>query len=143
MRLAMQHKDWDTGEVKFIRTAPAEELQAASTNSEWIGFGSHYETIDKIRVVDETAEAIIEAVDKGIARLQGEIERMQAVKNDHLMAWFPTFPQLTYEQAREIMGNNEAAACKACGGWTAFGGMSQHANATYPVAGRIGCNCTK
>lgn len=34
-----------------------------------------------------------------------------------------------------------AAACPRCGGWTRSGGMSQHANATEKVHGRIGCRC--
>jgi hypothetical protein len=33
-----------------------------------------------------------------------------------------------------------AAACPRCGGWTQFGGMSQHAEATTPVLERTGCN---
>ena len=36
--------------------------------------------------------------------------------------------------------NIPAAACPRCGGWTQFGGMSQHAEATTPVIGRTGCN---
>ena len=34
-----------------------------------------------------------------------------------------------------------AAACPRCGGWTSFGGMSQHSKATTPVSGRTGCTC--
>lgn len=34
-----------------------------------------------------------------------------------------------------------AAACPLCGGWTAHGGMSQHAKSTVPVMGRPGCHC--
>lgn len=34
-----------------------------------------------------------------------------------------------------------AAACGVCGGWTAFGGMSQHHRTTTPVMGRFGCVC--
>lgn len=40
------------------------------------------------------------------------------------------------------MHNIPAAACPRCGGWTTFGGMSQHATATKPVLGRTGCTCT-
>jgi len=34
-----------------------------------------------------------------------------------------------------------AAACPRCGGWTPFGGCSQHSNSEVPVHGRTGCNC--
>ena len=34
-----------------------------------------------------------------------------------------------------------AAACPRCGGWTTTGGMSQYANNTTPVLGRVGCDC--
>ena len=34
-----------------------------------------------------------------------------------------------------------AAACMKCGGWTSFGGMSQHHKTTVPVMGRLGCIC--
>jgi len=34
-----------------------------------------------------------------------------------------------------------AAACPRCGGWTGFGGMSQHSQSTIPVMGRLGCSC--
>lgn len=34
-----------------------------------------------------------------------------------------------------------AAACTRCGGWTAFGGMSQYAHSKVPVHGRVGCAC--
>lgn len=39
------------------------------------------------------------------------------------------------------LDNIPAAACGNCGGWTSFGGMSQHADATEPVLGRTGCTC--
>lgn len=44
-----------------------------------------------------------------------------------------------------LRGRTEApaAACGRCGGWTSFGGMSQHAKATTPVQGRVGCSCTR
>ena len=34
-----------------------------------------------------------------------------------------------------------AAACGRCGGWTSFGGMSQHSTTHVPVNGRFGCVC--
>ena len=35
-----------------------------------------------------------------------------------------------------------AAACPRCGGWTSYGGMSQHShNLTERVLGRTGCLC--
>jgi len=34
-----------------------------------------------------------------------------------------------------------AAACRKCGGWTDFGGMSQHFNKSTPVMNRTGCDC--
>ena len=34
-----------------------------------------------------------------------------------------------------------AAACPRCGGWTGYGGMSQHSTSTVPVIGRTGCVC--
>jgi len=34
-----------------------------------------------------------------------------------------------------------AAACPRCGGWTTYGGCSQHAASLVPVAGRTGCVC--
>lgn len=34
-----------------------------------------------------------------------------------------------------------AAACNTCGGWTSFGGMSQHSESDHPVMGRTGCTC--
>lgn len=34
-----------------------------------------------------------------------------------------------------------AAACPRCGGWTSFGGCSQHSNSIVPVMGRTGCTC--
>jgi hypothetical protein len=37
--------------------------------------------------------------------------------------------------------NLPAAACGLCGGWTCFGGMSQHAKSDVPVDGRTGCVC--
>lgn len=36
-----------------------------------------------------------------------------------------------------------AAACQKCGGWTSFGGMSQHSKSTVPVMGRTGCTCSQ
>ena len=39
--------------------------------------------------------------------------------------------------------NVPAAACNFCGGWTGFGGMSGHRDATEPVQGRTGCTCNK
>ena len=39
------------------------------------------------------------------------------------------------------MTNIPAAACGKCGGWTDFGGMSQHADSKVPVSGRTGCTC--
>jgi hypothetical protein len=39
------------------------------------------------------------------------------------------------------MRNIPAAACYGCGGWTRFGGMSQHGYAVKPVDGRTGCRC--
>jgi hypothetical protein len=39
--------------------------------------------------------------------------------------------------------NIPAAACQRCGGWTSFGGMSQHSKSATPVHGRTGCNCIK
>lgn len=35
-----------------------------------------------------------------------------------------------------------AAACPRCGGWTSYGGMSQHAGSLVPVQGRTGCTCS-
>jgi hypothetical protein len=37
--------------------------------------------------------------------------------------------------------NTPAAACRRCGGWTTYGGMSQHAHADAPIMGRTGCTC--
>jgi hypothetical protein len=34
-----------------------------------------------------------------------------------------------------------AAACPRCGGWTSFGGMSQHSDPKKLHLGRFGCNC--
>ena len=34
-----------------------------------------------------------------------------------------------------------AAACNRCGGWTGFGGMSQHRESARKVLGRTGCVC--
>lgn len=51
------------------------------------------------------------------------------------------YPEISYEVVpREPI---PAAACPKCGGWTSFGGMSQHSNSTVPVDGRTGCTCNK
>jgi hypothetical protein len=49
--------------------------------------------------------------------------------------WLPIY--------RHHMANQSlpAAACPRCGGWTAYGGMAQHAASTHPVHGRAGCVC--
>ncbi len=39
------------------------------------------------------------------------------------------------------IGPIPAAACIRCGGWTQFGGMSQHAKTKVPVLNRVGCTC--
>lgn len=66
--------------------------------------------------------------------------------------WDPSLRALTVailEEAVKIAANPEsndltdipAAACNKCGGWTSFGGMSQHSKTTTPVLGRTGCTC--
>jgi hypothetical protein len=39
------------------------------------------------------------------------------------------------------LGEQPAAACGACGGWTSFGGMKGASSSTVPVLGRYGCTC--
>jgi len=39
------------------------------------------------------------------------------------------------------LDNVPAAACWRCGGWTAYGGCSQHSNSYERVDGRTGCTC--
>ena len=39
----------------------------------------------------------------------------------------------------KFKGQAPAASCPKCGGWTSFGGMSQHYESTSPVMGRFGC----
>ena len=39
------------------------------------------------------------------------------------------------------MNDIPAAACRACGGWTPVGGMSQHSESTLRAHGRTGCLC--
>ena len=43
------------------------------------------------------------------------------------------------------MGNSTipAAACRRCGGWTNYGGMSQHSDSQELVLDRTGCLCGK
>jgi len=36
-----------------------------------------------------------------------------------------------------------AAACSRCGGWTGYGGMSQHSDSMELLLGRTGCLCGK
>lgn len=38
-------------------------------------------------------------------------------------------------------GEVPVAACGTCGGWTHWGGMSQHRQTLKPVMGRYGCLC--
>jgi len=54
--------------------------------------------------------------------------------------------QTRIEKCREINANGytykgmaPVASCPKCGGWTAFGGMSQHRSSTTPAMGRLGC----
>jgi hypothetical protein len=42
---------------------------------------------------------------------------------------------------KNSLENIPAAACRKCGGWTSFGGMSQYCDSKEPVMGRIGCTC--
>jgi len=51
--------------------------------------------------------------------------------------------QTNTTQTTNDMTNIPAAACKRCGGWTSFGGMSQHRDSETPVMGRTGCTCFK
>jgi hypothetical protein len=51
-----------------------------------------------------------------------------------------------FESCREInakgytfKGKAPAASCPKCGGWTSFGGMSQHSSSTSLAMGRLGC----
>ena len=51
--------------------------------------------------------------------------------------------QTNTTQTTNDMTNIPAAACKRCGGWTSFGGCSQHFESKTPVLGRTGCNYCK
>ena len=57
-----------------------------------------------------------------------------------------TTNQTRVEKCREINANGythegmpPVPSCPKCGGWTAFGGMSQHRSNTTRVRGRLGC----
>lgn len=52
-------------------------------------------------------------------------------------------PELGIEATAHVnsMDNIPAAACPRCGGWTNFGGCSQHSESDIPVMGRTGCTC--
>nr|BAR33182.1 hypothetical protein [uncultured Mediterranean phage uvMED] len=47
------------------------------------------------------------------------------------------------DNGHKVKGETPKAACHRCGGWTRYGGMSQHGLSTWPVLGRIGCICNR
>ena len=68
----------------------------------------------------------------------GETIAFQAIMNRRVME------QLEHNVAKDHASGTvavPAAACPRCGGWTGYGGMSQHSTSTVPVMGRTGCVC--
>ena len=67
-------------------------------------------------------------IDVSLTNRPNEFDRMQKVFEDRC--------EVVLKNSR--MGEHgPAAACKQCGGWTSFGGMSQHSE------GLGGCNCKR
>lgn len=84
-------------------------------------------------------QAIVEAIWK-LNKTDGE---GMAIAADLQSAAEGVFLPENVEIHKNDITDIPAAACGYCGGWTNYGGMSQHANTEKPYKGRMGCrgNC--